>query len=288
MSWIRTASAALVATSLLAASPASAGDDPRNYFALPDAIELDGVRIEFREVWAEEGYVKVKAKITNETADYIFFHKHEATFDGDFGTLQAHDGKKKKPVIIHPKKSKNHTWKIDGESGFLVKDFEMKMGGFYKVGSDGAVVEAGEFTLPASRNDFEAGPFRCKLAKQVYQATKETKAEFECSYNGEAIGWIDSKSLAMRLDQASEKSKSDSEGKEFANDDKKLKKTMLKPGDKGSFAAVFHIEKRVSDMQFSTLQILWRNTFAESKIEPLDVEDVEFELDASLTAEKAE
>ena len=35
--------------------------------------------------------------------------------------------------------------------------------------------------------------------------TKETKAEFECSYNGEAIGWIDSKSLAMRLDQASEK-----------------------------------------------------------------------------------
>ena len=63
---------------------------------------------------------------------------------------------------------------------------------------------------------------------------------------------------------------------------------MLKPGDKGSFAAVFHIEKRVSDMQFSTLQILWRNTFAESKIEPLDVEDVEFEFDASLTAEKAE
>jgi hypothetical protein len=120
MSWIRTASAALVATSLLAASPASAGDDPRNYFALPDAIEVDGVRIEFREVWAEEGYVKGKAKITNETADYIFFHKHEATFDGDFGTLQAHDGKKKKPVIIHPKKSKNHTWKIDGESGFLV------------------------------------------------------------------------------------------------------------------------------------------------------------------------
>ncbi len=288
MSLIRTAFAAPVTASLLVPVTASADDDPRNYYTLPDALELDGVRIEFKEAWAEDDFVKVKVKIFNETSDYIFFYKHEAEFDGDFGKLKAHDGKKKRPVIIDPKKSKGHTWKIDGESGFLVKDFEVKVGGFYRVSSDGEVLEAADFQLPAARNDFDAGPFKCKLKSKVYQETKETKAEFECTYKGDAIGWIDSASLGMRVDKASEESKSSAVGTEFANDDKKPKKTMLKPTDKGTFAAVFHVEYRITDMQFSTLNILWRNTFAESAIEPIDGEDVEFEVDEALTAEKAE
>jgi hypothetical protein len=290
MSLIRSiAAAALGPAFLMISAPASAGDDPRNYFELPDAVELDGVRIEFREVWAEEDYIKVKVKITNETADYIFFYKHEAEFDvGDLGKLKAHDGKKKKPKIIDPKKSKNHTWKVDGAGGFFVKGFELDIGGFYRVSPDGEVLEAPNFQLPAARNDFEAGPFKCKLAKKVHQETKETKAEFECRYSGDAIGWVDSASLGVKVTKASEDSKSRVEGMEFANNDKKPKKTMLKPGDTGSFAAVFNIEFKQTDMQFSVLHILWRNTFAESAVEPLDTEEVEFEWDEALTAEKAE
>ena len=92
----------------------------------------------------------------------------------------------------------------------------------------------------------------------------------------------------MKIIKASEDSKGSAEGMEFANDDKKPKKTMVKPGDKGSFAAVFHVEYKVTDMQFSTMHVLWRNTFSESKIEALDVEEVELEIDEALTKEKAE
>ena len=64
--------------------------------------------------------------------------------------------------------------------------------------------------------------------------------------------------------------------------------SLLKPGDKARFAGYFHIEYRTTDMQHSVLQVVWRNTFTESKIEPLDVEEVEFEFDAALTREKTE
>jgi hypothetical protein len=279
---IRPCTAALFSIAwLLTSSPTTSeagDDDPRNYFSLPEAVEIDGLRIEFREVWAEADFIKVKAKFTNDSNDYIFFHKHEAEFDGDFGKKKAHDGKKKKPVVLAPKKSKSHTWKVSGEDGFLVDGFELALAGFSRVGTDGDSLETPDFQLPASRNDFEAGPFKCKLTKKVYQETKETRADFSCKYVGDAIGWVDSASLGVALP----------DGTEFANDEKNAGKKMLKPGDTSGFAAVFHIEYKVTDMQFTTMQIKWRNTFAESKIEALDVEEVEFEFDAALTKEKAE
>ena len=278
MSLIRLAAAGLASALLLVGTPAFADDDPRNYFQLPDAVELDGVRIEFQEVWAEAGFIKAKAKITNESADYIFFYKHEAEFDAGAGKVLAHDGKKKDPLVIDPRESKTHTWTVDGGDGFLVDSFAMKLGGFYRVSSDGEVQEAPDFQLPAARNDFEAGPFKCNLAKKVSQETKETKADFECRYSGDAIGWLDSASLGVAIP----------DGTEFANDDKKPKKTMLKPGDKGSFSAIFHIEYKITDMQFTTMMIKWRNTFAQSKARPLDIEEVDFEKDEALTKERAE
>ena len=191
-------------------------------------------------------------------------------------TYQPYDGKEKKPVLIDPRKSKSVTLKVKNKDGGMhVDELVLRPKGFAKAASFGETVEAPEFDLPASVNDFQAGPFRCRLLG-VSQETKETLAQFECRYTGKSVGWIDAASLGATIPS----------GQMYANDAKKLKRIMLKPGDTAKFPAAWHIEPRIADMQFTNMKIQWRATFQESALEEVEFEEVEYTLDEALTAEK--
>ena len=51
------------------------------------------------------------------------------------------------------------------------------------------------------------------------------------------------------------------------------------------FTVIFEIPANVVDMQFATLQVLWRDTLAESTLTPIALEPWKFELDPAKTAE---
>ncbi|MCP4868222.1 MAG: hypothetical protein GY898_05840 [Proteobacteria bacterium] len=251
---------------------AFAGGDHENHM---QEVEEGDFRIDFSDQHCQEEFVMVKASIRNDGSDYLIVRKEEAVFEVADKKVQPYDGEKKKPRIIKLRSKKNHTYKVKADSGYHVDEFTLQLGGYYTAAAEGEPLEAPDFQLPASRNDFKAGPFSCKLTG-LKQETKETAASFSCTYNGESVGFIDSALLGVRIEG----------GQEFANDDRKASKKLMEPGSKHSFKAVFHIEYKITDMQFATMNIVWRDTFSESKLEEVDMGEVDFELDEAKTAEK--
>lgn len=265
----------VLAALTLLPSLAVAGGDHENHFKDVDPIEEGDFRIDFSDQHCQEEFVMVKASIRNDGGDYLIVRKEEATFEVAGKKVQMYDGEKKKPLIIKPRSKKSHTYKVKADGGYHVDEFNLQLGGYYTASAQGEALEAPDFQLPASRNDFKAGPFSCKLTG-LKQETKETAATFSCTYNGESIGFIDSTLLGVRIEG----------GQEFANDDRKAAKQLMEPGSKHSFKAVFHIEYKITDMQFATMHVVWRDTFSESALDEVDMGEVDFELDEAKTAEK--
>jgi len=263
-----------VAALFLVPSLAQAGDH-ENHMQEVDPIEEGDYRIDFSDVHCQEEFALAKAAIANNTSDYLIVRRESAVFDIAGKEVQPNDGKAKKPLIIKPRSTKKHTYKVKADGGYHVDEFSIQLDGFYSAAAVGEPIKAPDFTLPATNNNFDAGPFSCNL-KGLKQETKETVAQFSCTYNGEAIGFIDPTQLGVRIES----------GQEFANVDRKAASKLLEPGDKHTFKAVFTIEYKIVDMQFATMFVVWRDTFSESALEEVDMGEVAFELDEAKTAEK--
>ncbi len=58
------------------------------------------------------------------------------------------------------------------------------------------------------------------------------------------------------------------------------------PGDDIKFTAQFHVPGKIADMQFATMHIVWRETFMESNMVPMNTMKADFTLDPGLTQGK--
>lgn len=272
----RLASLTLALTGLALSSVAFAGDDPEDHENYLKADELDtgDVVITAKKVIAQEDHVALKFDIQNSTSDWIFLKKHEMVIDADGQELKPYGGKEKPSLVIAPDKKKGLSLKVKG-SGLHVEEATVTFSGLYKANAKGEVLKLGEFQLPPSQNNVDVGPFNCDVTSHS-QETKITKTGWECTYTGEGIGYIDASQVGVKIQT----------GQEFGNTFRKNKEAMLKKGESAKFTTTFEIEKRIVDMQFATMQLQWRKTFSESKIQPLDAEEMDFELDEELTAEK--
>ena len=216
----------------------------------------------------------VKFDIKNQTSDWIFLKKHEMVIDADGQELKPFDGKEKPALVIAPDKNKGLSLKLKGEN-LHVETVTVTFSGLYKAAATGKTLEVGEFQLPPSQNNVDVGPFACNVTSHD-QATKITTTKWDCTYTGDGIGMIDASQVGVKIQT----------GAEFSNTFRKNKEARLMKGESAKFTTTFEIEKRIIDMQFATMQLQWRKTFSESKIQPLDAAEVEFELDEELTAEK--
>jgi hypothetical protein len=264
----------------LAAAPAfaaDASDDEKheNHYKQVEPIENEQFRVDIADAHSQAVFCQFKAKIANKSEDYVIVSKSDVVFDMPGGKFQPNDGQDKKPLIVEPRGKGGRTFKVKGDGGFHVDGLSVEFNGFSTVDSDGKTVEAADFQLPASRNDFKAGAFKCKL-DSVKQETKQTVAKFTCQYDGTGVGFISPNVLGIRIQS----------GQEFANVDRKAEKKLLLPGDSASFQGIFEITAKIVDMQFATMHVVWRETFTESKREPVEMPTLTFELDPVLTAEK--
>ena len=272
----RVASLTLALAGLAFSSVAFAGDEAEDHENYLKADELDtgDVVIKSKKAIAQEDHIALKLEIQNSTSDWIFLKKHEMVIDADGQELKPYDGKEKPSLIIEPDKKKSLSLKLKG-SGLHVEEATVTFSGLYKANAKGEVLKLGEFQLPPSQNNVDVGSFSCDVTFHD-QATKITTTKWECTYNGDGIGYIDASQIGVKIQT----------GAEFGNTFRKNKEAMLTKGESAKFTSTFEIEKRIIDMQFATMQLQWRKTFSESKIQPLDAEDMEFELDEELTAEK--
>jgi hypothetical protein len=246
------------------------------YYAVPDPIETDDFTLSVKNGVALAEYSKLSMKITNNSNDYLIYYSKESkiTMGSDEYTPKS------KACLITPNNSRSRTIQVDGGESFRQKNYSFEVKGLYRIPVDGDVQKSADFKLPASSNGFTDGNFKVVLRK--YDAsTKEAKAQFECTYQGDGVALVNSANLSVKA-----KKKGSDEEVVYANDNKKSTSKILHKGDKVKFTALFHIPGKIVDMQFATMHIMWNDTFIETKEVPLEAETFEIEMDEALTKEK--
>lgn len=263
----------IVIVLLIAINCIGQNDNPKhiNIYNNSQNIETADYIISIEDVVSNVKYAKFKIKISNKTADYILFKGEECVFTS--GSITSNPTEK--PLFIEPYSTKSRVLDFKGTDNFHVDKFEIEVKGLYRVVIGQNSFTASDFQLPPNAKDFTAGPFVCTLLK-TEQETQSTWAKFNCKYNGQKIGFINPAKCVVKLP----------DGKEFASTNLKSKAEMLLPGEESKFTAEFQIQAKTADMQFTTMNIIWKDSFSETTAQPLTTHKVSFEVDAAKTAAK--
>lgn len=256
---------------IFAQRPTSDPGHENHYDITP--IENDDLKIEFKNGHSQQAFTLVELIITNKTTDFIYCKGIEAKFIYDHGTFNPKGNLLSKiNFTINPLERETKTFKVSGDNRFHVDKLKLDLNCFYRISSKGTLLSAPNFQLPAAKNSFSAGSCNCTLEKSK-QTTKETSAQFKCTYSGKNVAFIDPRKLSVKL----------KDGQEFANNNHKDKSEVLMPGDDVSFTAIFNIPGKIADMQFSVLSINWNDTFTESTMAPMKTGTAELVLNPDVT-----
>ncbi len=241
--------------------------DHKNFYKEME-VETDDYHIDLLDMVGMMEYTKMKVRITNKTDDYLIFDGSKCKFKFDFGEFSPRE----KPVIIGPLKTEARVLNIKDDSRFHVDNYQIIFDGFTRIPAKGKAHEAPDFQLPASVNDFMAGPFEVTLLK-LKKETDITAAQFRVTYKGSKIGFINPGKIGCKIES----------GQEFANSKPEYKTKLMEKGDSDKFTAYFKIPAKIVDMQFALMWIVWREAFQES--DKLAVEGItaDVQLDIGLT-----
>lgn len=243
-----------------------------NIYNNGDKIETDDYIIIIEDVVSKMEYLKFKLKISNKTSDYLLFKGDECVIKLENGDFKS----KEKPVFIDPFDTKSKVLEIKGGGqNYHVDKFSVEINGLSRVPISEKSFEASNFQLPPNAKDFTAGPFSCILLG-TEQKTQETWARFNCKYNGSNIGFINPAKCVAQIP----------DGQEFSTVNLKSKLEILTAGDDTKFGTIFQIPGKIADMQFTTMNIIWKETFTESSTKPYASHTASFEVDAAKTAVK--
>ncbi len=246
--------------------------DPKHVnFFKEGKVETDDYIVEVSDIINRMEEAKCKVKITNKTNDYLIWNPSECAFKFEFGEFKP----KEKEILIKPNDKESKVLNVTGDTRFHMESFSLEVKGISKVASTGTMVMAPEFVLPASMNDFTAGPFKVSLLA-VDKKTDLTSGSFRVTYTGNEIGLVDANKIAVRTEKE----------QEFASARTDYKIQVLKKGDDDKFNFYFKVPASHVDMQLTTLWIIWRNCFQESKKVAIPGATVAFEFDPVLTKDK--
>ncbi|MFA5770828.1 MAG: hypothetical protein WC894_05045 [Patescibacteria group bacterium] len=250
-----------------------------NCYKIPEPIKTGDVTISFDDAVSKMDYVKLKVKITNNTADYIMFNPSECIFEYkeaiDKEPIKKPAKNKEKFILIKPYDKTSKIIETSGDINFHKDSFELKINGLYKVSSKGNAVNAPDYQLPVTTNKFDAGNFSLNMTNLVKE-TKITEIEFKCIYNGNGVGIIEPSRVVIKLQN----------GQEFATTNLDAKTILLEKGEDDKFFLTFKIPAKITDMQFATMFLTWKLTFAESTKDAIPISTFKFKIDEELTAVK--
>lgn len=217
-----------------------------------------------------EKETKFKLKITNKTNDYILYKPEESKF--------IINGKEMAPtekwLLVLPNDNDYITINVKGGPFNSVTNYTFQLDGLYKVSSNAKGLDAPDFRLPATKNDFTAGNFNCNLSK-LTKETEKTSVKFSCTYTGDKIGFVFPSKTSVKMP----------DGNEYANAKSKEKPIFLTKGKSDDFKLVWDRMQggKSMDMQFVEMFIKWNNTFVEVSPEKMKPETLPFLIDDTLS-----
>lgn len=236
-------------------------------------VQSPEAQLTFENAVSKIEYSKFKMIVKNKTNDYLIYKPSESVFKLGGKTFKPQE----KELFIEPLQSDWKTIDIKSDGTNMNTDeFSFEVNGLYSMATPGKVIEAANFALPAKVNDFKVGDkFTCNVTK-VVKETKVTEVTFECKYLGTDYGIIRPIKAVVKLEN----------GQEYATSDLKAKTKFLKQGESEKISVEFKIPKGAADMQFANMEIVWKDTFSESKLKALPKQEAKMVLDPGMTAGK--
>jgi hypothetical protein len=230
------------------------------------------VNIELVDIIARMDFSKFKIKLDSKSNDILIYEPSQSSFVIGGNNCEVAD----KSMIIDPlgKGSRVINAKCAG-TDMHVDNYTFNFDGLYKVSKDVPPLDAPNFILPPSINDFTVGDYKVEMTG-IKKITAITVVDFKVTYTGSGYGLVNANRLGVKIDS----------GQEFANTRNNQKELMLANGESGRIVAEFKIPGKIADMQFANMEILWRDTFKESKAEKLDGHTFEIVIDPGMTAGK--
>lgn len=243
------------------------------------SVENNDVSISVDNAVSTDGETKFKLKITNKTNDFLILKPEECKF--------VIDGKDMKPtekwLIISPNESDFRIINLKGAGYNRIKNYSFEVGGLYKVSTTGKVVEAADFRLPLTKNDFTCGPYTVKVNK-LYKESDATNLKLDISYTGDKMGIVFPEKAGAKLP----------DGNEYAA----VKETgLLKKGGPVLFVKKGQSESvtlnwnrmeggKAMDMQKVEMMVKFNGMFSESLPEKVKPETLNMEFDEVTSNEK--
>lgn len=243
----------------------------KRVFYKTQTVDAKDILVTVDDAVANDNGVKFKLRIKNQTNDYIIYKPSESVFKIDGKSINPNE----KWLIIGPKDTDYKVIDLKGEGYKKAANFDFVLDGVYRVDANAKGVAAPDFKLPASQNDFTAGPFTVTLEK-VKKETPRTDAKFNVKYTGEKVAIFEPSKVAMKMP----------DGKEYANYHSDKNPKLLKTDAESFTVAWKDIPKTSGDMQFAEMIILWRDAFKEVTPVKMGVTTITIEFDKETTATK--
>jgi hypothetical protein len=227
-------------------------------------IDAEEYSVKISNVVSNAVEAKFKLEITNKTADFLLFDATKCTFQLGGNKLAPTD----KLIILEPYDSKSKTISVTGTALNTHKTYTFNLGGIQRVVPLSTVENIPSFKLPASKNDFSAGPFNVQL-KNFKKESGATFAKFDVQYRGDKIGFIYPSKIDVKMP----------DGNNYANADMKGKAFLMFPGDAEKFSANWSKMPggRENDMQLVDMNINFTGVFAEGVAKDLAQKSIEID-----------
>lgn len=233
-------------------------------------ISTDEYKVEISNVLTVAGEAKFKFKITNNTADFLLFDASKCLFEINGNNFQPKD----KFLVIEPYDNKSKTISVVGSALNTAQAYTFTLDGLQRVVPTEETIEAPQFKLPASKNDFSAGKFTAQL-KNSKKESGATFVKFDVQYKGDKVGFI----IPSKVDVTMP------DGNNYANTDSKGKTFIMFPGDSEKFTAQWDKMPggRANDMQLVEMLINFKGVFSEGITNDLAPQKVELTWDEAAT-----
>jgi hypothetical protein len=241
----------------------------KRVFYKNQTVENNDIRILIDDAVATDGGIKFKMKIKNLTSDYIIYKPSESAFKIDGKSINPTE----KWLIISPNDDDYRVIDLKGPNYKKAADFEFLLDGVYKASANAKGIDAPDFKLPPSQNEFKAGDFTVTLEK-VKKETARTDAKFNVKYTGSKVAIFEPNKVAMKMP----------DGKEYANYHADKNAQLLNAGNSSSFTVAWRdIPKASGDMQFVEMIILWRDAFKETAPVKIAAQTITIAFDKDVT-----
>ncbi|PCH94661.1 MAG: hypothetical protein COB85_05420 [Bacteroidetes bacterium] len=244
-----------------------------NRYKQVSPIETPEYSLEISDAHSQTNFTLFRAILTNKTSDYLVYRQADVVFNYDHGKFTQVE----RLYLIKPKAKLVRVMKVAGGDKFHVDKLTVDFNCYSRLALTGAHENVPNYVISTTgEKDYKAGNFRYKVLI-VTKETRETYALFEVEYTGTDFGIVDPRKLKVTLD----------DGQEFENY-KHLRLRILKPGQKMKIGTVFRIPVKTANMHKVNLEIIWNETFVESKPVKLASQTMVLEMDPNKIVAKAE